>query len=288
MEDILYAWRRGWTGKGVNVMIEDGIKDDHGVVTALIAYRYAPGANYYGLDVIPTLFTNNVFDQQLGKYPSSYTSTVNVGVVNASYTADLKSMLGDKPWTEASLLDARVKLASSAPVVVNRFKDAPVSGQLAQFKYADAVITKAAGNDSILAEYEPLNWFLAKDSVVNERLLIVGALNKAGSVDAPADKASYSNTAGNDSDVSSRFLLASGTIPFGYRSVAIDSVPTELLHGTSFAAPRVAGYVAILRSKFPNLSGKQSASIMLDTAGYETLSCNTQLGGCDPQILWQG
>ena len=38
--------------------------------------------------------------------------------------------------------------------------------------------------------------------------------------------------------------------------------------GTSFAAPRVAGYAAILRQKFPNLDAAQTASILLDTAQW--------------------
>jgi subtilisin family serine protease len=40
--------------------------------------------------------------------------------------------------------------------------------------------------------------------------------------------------------------------------------------GTSFAAPRVAGYVAILRQKYPNLSAADAASIILSTAKWNT------------------
>lgn len=292
-EDVLAAWRQGWTGWGVNVMIEDNIATDHGVVTGLLAYRYAPGAKYYGVQVIPQLSSTKVFDHQLGQFPSSYAGNVKLGVVNASYTALMNSLIGreqslQNPWTSDELIQARTKFTWEALTTVNRFKDFGVSGQLAQFKYTDAVITKAAGNDQISSEYEPVNWFMAKDSSVNPRLLLVGALDRTGSVADPAEIASYSNTAGNDTDVSSRFLLASGTIPFGYRSVSIDGIVTNSFQGTSFAAPRVAGYVAILRSKFPNLNASQSASIMLDTAGYETLRCNTQPGGCDPKIYGKG
>ena len=68
----------------------------------------------------------------------------------------------------------------------------------------------------------------------------------------------------------------------------INGVVTDLYQGTSFAAPRVAGYVAMLRSKFPNLNATQSASIMLDTASYDTLRCHQQTGGCDPKIYGRG
>jgi subtilisin family serine protease len=55
--------------------------------------------------------------------------------------------------------------------------------------------------------------------------------------------------------------------------------------GTSYAAPRVAGMVAIVRSKFPNLSASQTASIMLDTARYDTLNCYP---ACNPAIYGRG
>jgi subtilisin family serine protease len=55
--------------------------------------------------------------------------------------------------------------------------------------------------------------------------------------------------------------------------------------GTSFAAPRVAGYAAILRQKFPNLDAINVSSIMLDTARYDTLNCNPN---CDQNIYGAG
>jgi subtilisin family serine protease len=97
--------------------------------------------------------------------------------------------------------------------------------------------------------------------------------------------ASYSNKAGTDASVNSRYLLASGTVPFvtdGTTVVANSNV------GTSYAAPRVAGMVAIVRSKFPNLNASQTASIMLDTARYDTLSCSKTLAGCAPAIYGRG
>ena len=157
------------------------------------------------------------------------------------------------PWTQPELTKARIAYAGQSVINVNRFKDAGVSGQLTQFKYSDAVITKAAGNDRLVADNEPLNWYLAKDRSINARLLIVGALDRAGSITEPADIVSYSNTAGIDVDVSSRFLLASGTIPFDYRSVSINGVVTDLYKGNficSTSRGRVRGHAAKQVSKF--------------------------------------
>ena len=108
------------------------------------------------------------------------------------------------------------------------------------------------------------------------------------SLSAPAEIASYSNTAGIDPDVSSRFLMASGTTPFHSGQVAIGGNSVNQGDGTSFAAPRVAGYVAIVRSKFPNVNASQTASIMLDTARYDTLACSKSATGCDKAIYGKG
>lgn len=294
LEEVIEAWKAGWTGKNVNVLIEDSLFDKHGVITGLLAYRYAPGANFYGLDFVANPYATDVFFNQLNSYQTgSYGNNIKLGVVNQSYTANLpdliqRSQSSSSPWTTIELLQARTNYAGSAVSTINRMKDAGVSGQLTQFKFSDAVITKAAGNDRILSEQEPLNWFLSKDSNINPRLLIVGALNQAGSLSSPAEIASYSNTAGIDPDVSSRFLMASGTTPFYSGQVAINGNNVNQSDGTSFAAPRIAGYVAIVRSKFPNLNASQTASIMLDTARYDTLACSKSATGCDKAIYGKG
>jgi hypothetical protein len=293
LEEVIEAWKAGWTGKNVNVLIEDSLTEQHGVITGLLAYRYAPGANFYGLNFVGNLNATEVFFNQLNSSQSAtYGRNIKLGVVNQSYTANITNLIGREQnsgaWTTDQLVQARTNYAGSAVSTINRMKDAGVSGQLTQFKFSDAVITKAAGNESILAEYEPLNWFLAKDSNINPRLLIVGALNQAGSLSAPAEIASYSNTAGIDPDVSSRFLMASGTTPFFSGQVAINRNNVSQSDGTSFAAPRIAGYVAIVRSKFPNLNASQTASIMLDTASYDTLACSKTAAGCDKAIYGKG
>jgi hypothetical protein len=294
LEEVIDAWNKGWTGKDVNVLIEDELTGQHGVITGLLAYRYAPGANYYGFNIVGNSFATQVFFNQLENPQSgAYGSNIKLGVVNQSYTANMSALIGRNQnsgaWTTDELSRARIAYTGSQVSTINRMKDAGVTGQLTQFKFSDAVITKAAGNDSILAEYEPLNWFLAKDDNINSRLLIVGALNQAGSVDSTSTTlATYSNTAGNDADVSSRFLVASGTTPFYSGQVAIGGRSVSQGDGTSYAAPRVAGYVAIVRSKFPNLNASNTASILLDTARYDTLTCYKTPAGCDIKIYGKG
>lgn len=290
-QEVLDAWSNGWTGKGVNILMEDFLHDKdkfHGVITSLIAYRYAPGANLYGLNIANSTFpisSNPIvsLDNQTYQGP-----VLKLGVVNVSYVADLNSLTGQRSgWTDAQLAQAKIDYAPSALIITNRFQNTAYNNQV---NYSDAVITKAAGNDKLAAHQEPLNKALTNVPDVQNRLLIVGALDKAGSTTSPVDMASYSNTAGTDTAVNSRFLLASGTVPFDDGSLVVNGygVTATGNMGTSYAAPRVAGMVAIVRSKFPNLTASQTATIMLNTARYDTLSCYTTKAGCDKTIYGNG
>jgi len=270
-QDVLDAWNLGWTGKGVNILMEDlltGTDKNHGVITSVIASQFAPGSNLYGLDVDRKAVNKNVVDKVTGEtLISPIGQTIKIGVVNASF-------VGKTPNGNYS-------------AVIDRYNNVSYQGQV---NYTDAVITKAAGNDSQDSQNEPVNKALTLNSKTNTRLLIVGALTQAGSTTSPVDIADYSNTAGKDAAVSSRYLLASGTVPFVTGGLVVDgtTVQADTKVGTSFAAPRVAGMVAIVRSKFPNLNASQTASILLDTARYDTLLCSKNGGVCDPAIYGKG
>ena len=69
----------------------------------------------------------------------------------------------------------------------------------------------------------------------------------------------YSNTAGNNTTVQNQFLV-----------VSVDGGTTGL-YGTSFAAPIVSGYAAIVSSKFTTASATQVASQLLTTARQDTI-----------------
>jgi len=133
----------------------------------------------------------------------------------------------------------------------------------AQLAYAnaaqvpDAVFVKAAGNSSCpvsRTDCDPLNAVLVTSAAFKDKTVLVGALDAAG-----GRLASYSNTASNYAD---RFLVADGR--------GLISVDGSYDQGTSFAAPRVAGYAAIVRQKFPNLNAAQTSSVLLDTATWLT------------------
>ena len=87
---------------------------------------------------------------------------------------------------------------------------------------------------------------------LRNQVIVAGATKDVSGINTISN---YSNQAGVMAD---RYLMAEGDT--GYDSSSGD------IEGTSFAAPRIAGAAAIVKSKFPNLSGADVASILLLTA----------------------
>lgn len=126
-----------------------------------------------------------------------------------------------------------------------------------------AVISKAAGNDAVAigatnaaGNVDYLNLALKG----TQSAIFVGALNTNGTTSAPATLASYSNFAGADATVQKQFLV-----------VGVEGSKTGL-YGTSFAAPIISGYSAILGSKFTSATPTQIANQLLNTARQDTIS----------------
>lgn len=119
----------------------------------------------------------------------------------------------------------------------------------------DALFIKAAGNNSCnisSTNCDPINAVLYNSPSYKNKTLIVGALSN-GLI------ASYSNKAGN---YSNRFLVADGR--------GVQTSDGSYVEGTSFAAPRVSGYAALIRQKYPNLKAEDVADILLNTASWDS------------------
>jgi hypothetical protein len=137
----------------------------------------------------------------------------------------------------------------------------------------DAVITKSAGNErGQPSDKQILNAALMQDKAILNRLILVGATEGDGYVNQRTKIADYSNTAGANKSYQDRFLVANGNSVFK-GPVWIGGQYVEPGVGTSYAAPRIAGYVGILRHKFPNLNAEKTADVLLKTARYDTLTC---------------
>jgi len=290
--DVIQAWNAGWTGKGVNILIDDDITNSHSVTTSLIAHRYAWGSTIYG-----TSFNNYSAVNNWDGTTPNLNSTIKIGVINASFGANLQYLTQKSSgWTSQDFQTAYTGYGSSATVHKDVFNGNKTGSNFGSFNLTDAVITKAAGNDSIDAYNEPLNRYLVEDPTISTRLLIVGALAQDPNGGMPLFAEGYSNTAGASNAIKARFLVALGTTPFQSNWVSWNGVRISGSdngnYGTSYAAPRVAGYVAIVRQKFPNLTAPNTADIMLATARYDTLGCytpgNGPTGGCDTSKYGQG
>ncbi len=128
-------------------------------------------------------------------------------------------------------------------------------------KTGKAVIAKAAGNDAVAigGSAGGATDFLNLALVGTQSGIFVGALNSNGTTSKKATLASYSNYAGSDAAVQSHFLV-----------VGVEGSKTGL-YGTSFAAPIISGYAAILGSKFTKATPTQITSQLLTTARKDTL-----------------
>jgi subtilisin family serine protease len=132
------------------------------------------------------------------------------------------------------------------------------------------VISKAAGNDAVAinsvnrnGQIDALNYSLKG----TKSAIFVGALSKNGTTTSQASMASYSNTAGTDTTVQKQFLV-----------VGVEGNKTGL-YGTSFAAPIVSGYAAIIGSKFTSANATQITN-QLNTARQDTIaSYNASIHG---------
>jgi hypothetical protein len=284
--DILDAWNKGWTGVGRNILIMDsfskrdqcakGNENCHGVEVMMITDYIAPGATKMGLDfndLAGTVFDSNGVNL---KTPQK------IDVINMSfhYGPENKWTIepSDEEYKEGIEYtkfghDKMIKVLNGTIGIDNVTN---VSG---------ALITKSAGNFNLPAQYDLTNRALAADPGVASRLLIVGALDGNGTPEKKVEKAWYSNTAGTVPEIASRFVMAYGKLPWTNNSVAINGTNVDEAFGTSFAAPIVAGYAAIIMQKFPNLDAIKTSSIILDTARTDTLACSPD---CKSTIYGRG
>jgi len=276
-DDVLDAWDKGWTGKGTKILVIDSFgknihaprsNDSHGIYVSLLARNVSIGSEILTLD---WTFSGNVSNAFGGAVTAGTLAAINMSFDISDDTTSARSYAREVVGYVSS--DANFFITGIAK--------------------SDAVLVKAAGNDnksiSNRGSRTALSYELIYDASAFPKTLIVGALDKDGSVNAKANKASYSNTPGSNSKFQNRFVMANGTSPFakefGWGISWGNNYNDGAGQGTSYAAPRVAGYIGILRHKFPNLNAEKSSSIILDTARTDTLWCHPK---CQASIVGRG
>jgi hypothetical protein len=239
--EIADAWRQGYQGQGTRITVIDsfsgiGMRGDLGFGSQVRAHG---GWTSEQARLTAPQASIALHDFTNGRAVSLLSRRLNV--LNLSYGM----------FAEAGYEDSQLGWSAREASIL---------------RYAhggNAVVVKAAGNDRVAVgtatAYGDQD-YLASSLIGARSALFVGALDKHGSVDDPATIASYSNIAGSDTRVQDQFLMV------GVRSDLTG------LYGTSFAAPTVSGYAAVLGSKFVTATPTQITSRLLDTARTDTIS----------------
>lgn len=234
------AWAKGYKGKGVTITVVDDFKSNSMLSGRLGATSQALRHGQW------TAMEASMIAPLAGVAMKDFNSGTSVklyrglNVLNLSY-----GMMAVAGYT-ASQIGWSAQEKSIISYAVN----------------GNAVISKAAGNDGIAVlgknaagQTDYLNLALkgAKSAIY------VGALNTNGTTAAPATLAYYSNTAGTDAAIQKQFLV-----------VGVEGSKTGL-YGTSFAAPVITGYAALLGSKFTRATPVQITNQLLNTARQDTI-----------------
>ena len=232
------AWQSGWTGKNVKIGIADdfnsnGRIDIHGDRVTLIATSVAPEA-VYGLIHI---HLGGEQGQMSGDEAIQYFEDNGYHIVNASWGAPRENMT-DTQWNNY--------IANA----VSNFSQGTEDSKVALVVYA------AGNNGRTCSGRRSEDCFLQQATVdalrdagyrAGENKIFVGSL-----ADGTDQMNGYSVIAG---DMKNDFIVAHD-----------DVVTSGDGAGTSYAAPRVTGAAALVRQKFPNLTGRQVKQVLLQTA----------------------
>ena len=239
--EVADAWKQGYKGSGVTVTVVDDFRSNQGLYgnlgqgTQLL--RHGEWTLKEASMIAPSA-TMRAHDFNSG---TSVGLSRSLNVLNLSYGM----------YAPAGYTASQIGWSSQESSIISHAQN------------GKAVISKAAGNDAIVigsanasGQVDYLNLALKGA----QSAIYVGALNTNGTTSAPASLASYSNTPGADAVVQQQFVV-----------VGVDGAKTGL-YGTSFAAPIISGYAAILGSKFTKSTPTQIANQLLKTARQDTIS----------------
>lgn len=238
--DLQTAWKSGYKGQGATITVVDD---------------YSNRTKYIGM------LTNQIEMKGHGFWTSQEASLVApaANVVQTSWMNGQAVKLAPTGLNVINASYGMFALAKYAPPAWNVTEQSIIN----YAKNGQAVVVKAAGNDHVAvgqATSVGTKDFLASSLIGSQSAIFAGALDKNGTTASKANIASYSNVAGNDPTVQRQFLM-----------VGVKSTSTNLA-GTSFAAPIISGYAAVVGSKFTNANATQITNQLLNTARTDTIN----------------
>jgi len=238
--EIGAAWDQGYLGQGVTITVVDDFKSNssyYGQLTGKTELLRHGEWTLKEASLISPSATMRSHDFTSGKRVAL---NRGLNVLNLSYGMMAFDGYNKVQWSaqEASIIDHAQK--------------------------GSAVISKAAGNDYGIAVGSPNRDgkldYLNRDLIGAQSVIFVGALSSNGTTVAPATIEKYSNIAGSNATVQNQFLV-----------VGVEGNKTGL-YGTSFAAPIVSGYAAIVGSKFTGATPTEITNQLLNTARADTVA----------------
>ena len=237
--DVGAAWAAGYKGKGVTITIVDDFSS-----TSRFSGNFGIGVQY----------------QRHGEWTRQEASMIAPLATIRSKDFSTSSSVALAPGL--NVLNLSYGMYARAGYSPTQIGWAPEEASIISYATkGSAVVSKAAGNDSIAVGgiKNGQQDYLDLALVGKASAIFVGALSTNGTTSNKAQLASYSNYAGSNPLVQSHFLV-----------VGVAGNKTGL-YGTSFAAPIISGYAAIVGSKFTTATPTQITNQLLNTARTDTL-----------------
>jgi len=243
--EVRSAWNSGYKGQNTTITFVDDFKSNYG---------------YYGN------FNGTFQLQQHGKWTSQEASLIAPLASIKTQDFSITSAVG-LSTKGLNTLNLSYGMFASKGYSLNQIMWSNREGSIIDYAtHGNAVVVKAAGNDNGTAvgmsNKSGTTDYLNLALINTKSTIFVGALNTNGTLTNKATMASYSNIAGTDPNVQSKFLVV---------GVTGGNNPYFKLYGTSFAAPVISGYSAILGSKFTNANASAISNQLLNTARTDTI-----------------
>ena len=260
------VWSSGWTGKGIKVGILDSFNsngriDSHGDWVSLVLNSISPEAN----TILSNLPSGNLSTTlQNANSAFDYYNTNEYFIVNNSWGFEkpLKNSFGSYTGTNNPNWDDIISDAVTSKITSINQKSEPIYNEKMLFVFAAGNGAQYCGSVYVTeCDYFATVYNKVRNQgyVIGKDTIFVGALS-----DESSTIANYSYQAGN---MLNDFIVAHDDVLFSGDA-----------SGTSFSAPRVSGAAALVRQKFPNLTGIQLKQVLLQTA--------TDLGTSGPDNIY--